>query len=318
MCDVSLFLWEAMKISVIWTGMVGSVFAYRLMLSSLATEIALIDINQARAQGEALDIWHAAVCEYPSTIYATDIAWSHDSDIIVITAGYPRKNEETRLELLNKNKDIFKDMIPQICTYSPNAIYIIVSNPVDIMTYATIKYGNIDPKRIIGSWTTLDTVRFKYTLGEYFGVSPMDINAFVVGEHGNSQVALYSSCMINDIKIDDFAKQKGMVFDEKVKIQLAEKTKKVSTEIIEKKTATSFGIASVVLGMVKSIVQDEKQIFAISSLIDFKDWISTCISLPTILGKYWIEEVIHVSMDKKEEEQFEESKKNLYEYTKNM
>ena len=154
-----------MKISIIGTGMVGSVCAYRLMISGLATEIALIDINQARAQGESLDIWHAAVCEYANNIYATDMAWSHDSDIVVITAGYPRRNEETRLELVNKNRDILKDMIPQVHTYSPNAIYIVVSNPVDIMTYATIKYGNINPKRVIGSWTTLDTVRFQYTLG---------------------------------------------------------------------------------------------------------------------------------------------------------
>ena len=152
----------------------------------------------------------------------------------------------------------------------------------------------------------------------YTRINPIDIKGFVVWEHGNSQVALYSSCMINDIKIDDFAKQKGIVFDENIKQQLAEKTKKISAEIIEKKTATSFGIASVVLGIVKSIVQDEKKIFSVSSLVDFKDWMSTCIGLPSILGKHWIEEVIHIPMDEKEQEQFEESKKNLYEYTKNM
>lgn len=272
-----------MKISIVGVGMVGASFGYRLVSSGLADEIALIDVNTARAEGEAMDMSHAMAFEYPCKIYDTDFAGAKSSDIIVICAGLAQKPGETRLDLVAKNAAIFKEMIPQLTTAAPDALYLIASNPVDVMTYATIKYGNLDPRRVMGSGTTLDTMRLRYFLAQHFKVSPQDVSAFIIGEHGDSQLPAYQSATIRGISLQEFAQIQDVVWNEEIQTSLAAQVKNAAYEIINRKMATYYGIGSGLLRLVQALVRDEKGIFPVSTLGDHGTAGSLCVGQPTII-----------------------------------
>ena len=296
-----------MKISIIWTWMVWSTFAYRLLTSWLADEIVLIDVNKERAEWEVLDM----LSESPTKIYSADFDWARNSDVVVITAWLPRKDGETRLDLINKNLTIFKEMIPNITKYAPNSKYVLISNPVDVMTYATIKYWNLDPKNVIWTWTMLDTMRFKAILGKYFSVNPGNINAFVVGEHGDSQVALYHSANVNGIQIDDFANQIKINFDDEIKKNLTQETKTCGAQIIKKKIATYYGIWSGTFKIVETIVKNELSLLPVSTMMKMDQIWEICTSLPTKIWRNWVEKVFWISMNQDEKKSFDESSKIL-------
>ncbi len=196
-----------LKVCVIGAGQVGSTFAYALMIRGLASEIVLVDINRSLAEGQAEDISHGLAYTRPAKITAGDYVDCRDADIIVITAGAAQKPGETRLDLMKKNVDIFRDMIPKITEQNKNAILIVISNPVDILTCAAVKFSELPSHRVIGSGTTLDSARFRYLLSRHCQVDARNVHAYIVGEHGDSEVALWSLAQIAGMKVDQYCEQ---------------------------------------------------------------------------------------------------------------
>ena len=199
----------SIKVAVVGAGQVGATFAYALLIRGLASEIVLIDANRALAEGQAEDMSHGLPYVRPAHIYAGDYTDCRDADIIVITAGAAQKPGETRLELTRRNVDIFRQIIPEITQHTTSAILIIVSNPVDVLTYAAVKLSGLPPQRVIGSGTTLDSARFRYLLSQHCGVDPRNVHAMIIGEHGDSEVPVWSLANISGLRMDDYCAQCG-------------------------------------------------------------------------------------------------------------
>ncbi len=289
------------KAAMIGCGFVGSACVFSLMQSGLFSEIVLIDADERRAEGEALDISHGVPFARPMKIYAGNYDDIGDAAVIIITAGANQKPGETRLELVSKNISIFKNIIPQISSRNFGGILLIVTNPVDVMTYAAIKLGNFQEERVIGSGTVLDTARLKYSLGELLGVDSRSVHAFIIGEHGDSEIAAWKSANISGIEIDDFCTMRCYKDHHAEMEQIAEEVKNSAYEIIERKKATYYGIAMAVRRICEAIVRDEKSILPISSMMygeyDIEDVV---LSMPAILGKDGVETKVPIDLSDNE------------------
>ena len=255
------------KVAVIGCGFAGSSSAFCLMQSGLFSEMVLLDVNKDRAEGEALDIAHGVPLTRPMKIYAGDYDDIVDAAIIVITAGANQKPGETRLDLVKKNVEIFKTIIPEISNRHCMGILLVVSNPVDILTYAALKISGFPKSRVIGSGTVLDTSRLKHLLGEHLGVDSRSVHAFIIGEHGDSEIAAFSSANVSGIPVHEFCELRGFYHHDKATKEFAEKVKNSAYVIIDKKQATYYGIAMAVKRICEVILRDEKSILPISTLI---------------------------------------------------
>lgn len=274
------------KVAVVGCGFVGSSSAFALMQSGLFSEMVLIDVDQARAEGEALDIAHGVPFVSPCKIYAGDYSDVSDAAIIVVTAGAAQKPGETRLDLVNKNVGIFKTIIPRIRESGFEGILLIVSNPVDVLTYAAIRMSGLPEGRVIGSGTVLDTARLKYMLGEHLEVDPRDVHAYIMGEHGDSEFAAWSSAMVAGVSLDTFCEMRGHRDHEATEKRIAEDVKNSAYEIIEKKHATYYGIAMSVKRICTAIMHDEDCVLPVSSLMVGEYGLNElAISMPTVIGR---------------------------------
>ena len=290
------------KVAVIGCGFVGAASAFAIMESGLFSEMVLIDANKEKAEGEALDISHGLPFAKPMKIYAGEYKDISDAYVIVVTAGAGQKPGETRLDLVKKNVGIFKSIIPQIAEVNKEAIMLIVANPVDILTYAAWKLSGYPENRVFGSGTTLDTARFKYLLGQHLAVDSRSVHAFIIGEHGDSEIAAWSSANVSGIPIHDFCEMRGHFEHEKAMKQIAENVKNSAYEIIEKKGATYYGIAMSVRRICEAIVRDEKTILPVSSIQHENHGISdVAISMPAIVGKDGVEGTVPISLNEDEE-----------------
>ena len=245
------------KVAVVGCGFVGSASAFALMQSGLFSEMVLIDANFEKAEGEAFDISHGVPFTRPIKIYAGDYDDLADAAIVVITAGAAQKPGETRLDLVHKNINIFKSIIPEIVKRDFQGILLIVANPVDILTYTALKLSGYAPNRVIGSGTVLDTARLKERLGEHLEVDSRSVHAFIVGEHGDSEIAAWSSVNVSGIPLHDFCEMRGHHDHEGATAEIAEKVKNSAYEIIQRKGATYYGIAMSVKRICEAIIRDE-------------------------------------------------------------
>ena len=290
------------KVAVIGCGFVGAASAFAIMESGLFSEMVLIDANKEKAEGEALDISHGLPFAKPMKIYAGEYNDISDAYVIVVTAGAGQKPGETRLDLVKKNVGIFKSIIPQIAEVNKEAIMLIVANPVDILTYAAWKLSGYPENRVFGSGTTLDTARFKYLLGQHLAVDSRSVHAFIIGEHGDSEIAAWSSANVSGIPIHDFCEMRGHFEHERAMKEIAENVKNSAYEIIEKKGATYYGIAMSVRRICEAIVRDEKTILPVSSIQHENHGISdVAISMPAIVGKDGVEGTVPISLNEDEE-----------------
>ena len=290
------------KVAVIGCGFVGAASAFAIMESGLFSEMVLIDANREKAEGEALDISHGLPFAKPMKIYAGEYKDISDAYVIVVTAGAGQKPGETRLDLVKKNVGIFKSIIPQIAEVNKEAIMLIVANPVDILTYAAWKLSGYPENRVFGSGTTLDTARFKYLLGQHLAVDSRSVHAFIIGEHGDSEIAAWSSANVSGIPIHDFCEMRGHFEHEKAMREIAENVKNSAYEIIEKKGATYYGIAMSVRRICEAIVRDEKTILPVSSIQHENHGISdVALSMPAIVGKDGVEGTVPISLNEDEE-----------------
>ena len=278
------------KIAVIGCGFVGSASAFALMQSKLFSEIVLIDADHAKAEGEAMDISHGIPFVGNMKIYAGTYDDIVDAAIIVITAGAGQKPGETRLDLVHKNLNIFKSIIPEIAKRECRGILLVVANPVDILTYAAIKLSGFPEQRVIGSGTVLDTARLKYQLGEHLSVDSKSVHAFIIGEHGDSELAVWSAANVSGIPINDFFRLRGFDNPSELRCSIEESVRNSAYEIIKKKRATYFGIAPSVTRICEAIVRDQKSIMTVSNYrTDVQGVTDVVMSMPAIVGSNGVE-----------------------------
>lgn len=289
------------KAAVIGCGFVGSATAFALMQSKLFSELVLLDANFDKADGEARDIAHGIPFAGQMKIYAGTYDDVADAAVIIVTAGANQKPEETRLDLVHKNVAIFKSIIPEIAKRNFQGILLIVSNPVDILTYAALKLSGLPEHRVIGSGTVLDTARLKYQLGEHLSVDSRSVHAFIIGEHGDSEIAVWSSSNVSGIPINDFCEMRGH-FDHDASMQeIAEKVKTSAYEIISKKHATYYGIAMSVKRICEVIVRNERSILPVSTMLHGEYGIDgIALSMPAIVGAEGVETHVPIVLDEGE------------------
>ena len=305
------------KVAVVGCGFVGSASAFALMESGLFSEMVLIDVNKDKAEGEALDISHGLPFAKPMSIYAGDYKDAADAAVLVVTAGAGQKPGETRLDLVKKNIGIFKSIIPEIAKYNKEGILLIVANPVDILTYAAAKLSGFPENRVFGSGTVLDTARFKYLLGEHLDIDSRSVHAFIIGEHGDSEIAAWSSANVSGIPINDFCEMRGHFEHEKSMNEIAENVKNSAYGIIEKKGATYYGIAMSVRRICEAIIRDEKSILPISSIQHGDFGIDDiALSMPAIVGRNGVEGAVPIKLSDQEKEALKASAETLKEVLK--
>ena len=277
---------DSRKVVVVGCGFVGSSSAFALMQSKLFSEMVLIDADHDRAEGEAMDISHGMAFASPMKIYAGTYDDITDAAVIVITAGANQKPDETRLDLIRKNSAIMKSIIGEIKKRPFEGILLIVSNPVDILTYIALKESGYPANRVIGSGTVLDTARFRSLLGQYLGISPKSLHALVLGEHGDSAVVSWSTARVGAMDIEEFARDMGKELNDANKKKIAEEVVQIAYKIYHGKKATYYGIAGALSTICKAIAKDEKRVLTVSARHGNIDGLhDVCLSLPTVIGK---------------------------------
>lgn len=307
------------KAAIIGCGFVGSASAFCLMQSGLFSELVLLDANRDKAEGEALDVAHGIPFARPMKIYAGDYDDIADAAIIIVTAGANQKPGETRLDLVQKNVGIFRSIIPEIAKRNFAGILLIVSNPVDILTYTAMKLSGLPEHRVIGSGTVLDTARFKYQLGEHLQVDPRSIHAFIIGEHGDSEIAAWSSANVSGILIHDICEMRGFYNHEDAMKEIAETVKNSAYEIIAKKKATYYGIAMSVRRICEALVRNEKSILPVSTMLHGQYGIEDVVlSMPAIVGSDGVETTVPIDLSPEEQEKLKESANALAEIAKKL
>lgn len=301
------------KISIIGAGFVGATCASVILSSGLASEVVMVDINRKKAEGEALDLAQGAPFVKPVDVYAGDIEDCKDSAIIIFTAGANQQPGETRLDLASKNARIVREMVPKLIKAAPEAILLIVSNPVDVLTYEAIKASKLPPERVIGSGTVLDTSRFRYALSQHIDLDARNIHAYIVGEHGDSEVALWSLTNVAGISLDEFCKRNDIALPNKQEIFDA--TRNAAYKIIEGKGATYYAVSYAVKRICEVILRDERSVLTVSGLINGIYGIQdTCLSLPTIISRKGREKVLSLPLSREEEQALVGSAKIIKEY----
>ena len=300
------------KVAMIGCGLVGSASCFALMQTGLFTEMVLIDVDKNKAEGEALDMSHGLPFRKPMKIYAGTYDDLTDAAIIIVTAGANQKPGETRLDLVKKNVKIHRGINAEFKKRKINGIILIVANPVDILTSVAQKLSGLPPERVFGSGTVLDTARFKYLLGEHLSVDSRSVHAFIIGEHGDSEIAVWSSANVSGISIHQFCEMRGHFKHDEAMIRIGEEVKNSAYKIIEKKHATYYGIAMAVRRICECIIRDEKSILSVSSAMNGQFGISgVCLSMPAIVGAKGVETLVPISLDEKEKAKLVESANTL-------
>ncbi len=289
------------KVAIVGIGNVGATLAYALTLSGLATEIVLIDRNTHKAEGEAMDLMHAVPLVRPTRIYAGDYKDTQGAAITVVTAGTAQRPGETRLDLAQRNTDIFKQIIPEIVKYNPNGLILIATNPVDVLTYVSIKVSGLPAQRVFGSGTILDTARFRYLLSTRFDVDPRSVHAFIIGEHGDSEVAVWSLANIAGMSLTDYCKTNLMACSDDDLTEIFTQTRDAAYHIIERKGATYYAIGTGLERIIEAVLRDQSTVLSVSSLIDdYYGLQDVCFSLPTVIDRGGIERVLKLKLDDEE------------------
>ena len=306
------------KIAIVGAGNVGSTFAFSLMISGLAREIVLIDKNESLAIGECMDLNHGLSFAHPTKIYAAGFEGCADADIVVITAGANQKPNETRTDLVNKNVAIFKDIVPAVAKYAKDSILLVVTNPVDILTYVTLKLSGFPSNRVIGSGTVLDTARLKYMISNYSKVDPNNIHAYIIGEHGDTELPVWSNATIGGMDIQTYCSEYAKQGNAKKELkEIFLKVKNSAYEIIKLKGATNYSIALSLVKITRAILRDENSILPVSTLVsDYYGVSDVCISIPSIVNINGIEQYVKIDLSDEEQELFKHSANTLKTFIK--
>lgn len=308
MPGVTAQLGKPTRIAIVGVGNVGSTYAYSLLLSRLCSEIVLVDANREKAIGEAMDLNHAVPFAHPTRIWAGDFSDTSGAAITVIAAGSGQKPGETRLDMVVRNGQIWRNIIPEIVRQNPHGILLIATNPVDVLTHVALKLSGLPGCRVIGSGTILDTARFRYLLGEHFGVDARSVHAFIIGEHGDSEVPVWSLANIAGMKLEDFAKIEGKSISPDQMRSIYERTRDAAYEIIQRKGATYFAVAAGLIQITAAILRNQNTIYTVSTAIDGYCGIAdVCLSLPAVLNATGIARLLPLPINAEETQQLRNS-----------
>jgi L-lactate dehydrogenase len=311
-----------LKVSIVGAGNVGSTFAFSLMLSGLAREIVIIDRNEEKAKGECMDLNHGLSLAQPVDIHSAGFEECTGSDIVVITAGAKQKPGQSRLDLVQQNTDIFKEVVPKVTKYAKDAILLVVTNPVDILTYVTLKVSGLPTQRVFGSGTVLDTSRLRYLISEHCAIDPRNVHAYIIGEHGDTELPVWSNATIGGMKIEQYCpicKHFKSCDREKTFQSIFTEVKNSAYKIIEAKGATYYAIALALVRITEAILRDENSVLPVSTLIkDYYGINDVCLSLPSVVNKDGVEHFLKIDLSKEEQGQLEHSASTLSEIIKNI
>ncbi|WML47516.1 L-lactate dehydrogenase [Neobacillus sp. PS3-34] len=293
------------RVALIGTGFVGSSYAFALLNQGITEELVLIDLNKEKAEGDAMDLNHGLPFAPSRTkIWYGDYSDCKDADLVVITAGANQKPGETRLDLVEKNTRIFKGIVEDIMASGFDGIFLVATNPVDILTYAVWKYSGLPKERVIGSGTILDTARFRFLLGEYFDVDTRNVHAYIIGEHGDTELPVWSHADIAGTSIAEWTKNKTN-YDQNDLDNIFLNVRDAAYHIIERKGATYYGIAMGLVRLTKAILRNENSVLTVSAYLDGeygeKD---IYIGVPAVVNRIGIREVVELDLSKEEKQKF--------------
>jgi L-lactate dehydrogenase len=277
-------------------------------MNAVANEVVLVDANRDKAEGEAMDLEHALPFMRPTRISVGDLADCANCDVVVITAGAGRKPGESRLDLARKNTAMLRQMVPQITGTDSKSIFVIASNPVDVLTYVMVHDSGLNARQVIGSGTILDTARFRALLSQYFGVDPRSVHGHIIGEHGDTEVPVWSLANIAGMRLPTFCESRGMRYDELALHDLFVRTRDAGAAVIKRKGATFYAIAAGLVNIVASILRNQNTVLTVSSFIDDYYGIrNVCLSLPTVVNRTGIREVLRLELQPAEIEMLRKS-----------
>ena len=300
------------KVGLVGTGLVGSSFAYALMIRGIATEMVLVDANVEKAVGEAMDLTHGLSFSTPMKISAGGFEELAGSHVVVVSAGTSQRPGESRLDLLSRNARIFRSIIPEVVKHNPEGIILIATNPVDILTYVSLMESGLSPRRVIGSGTILDTSRFRFMLGQYYGVDSRSVHAYIIGEHGDSEIPLWSLANIGGVRLQEFAPLRNKMYDQVEMNDLFAAVRDAAYAIIQRKGATYYAIGLGLLSIVEAILGDHKTVLSVSTLMTGQYGVSEmCLSLPCVVGAGGAEEVLTLNLSEDEATGFRTSASKL-------
>lgn len=308
------------KVALVGTGFVGMSFAYALLNSGECDQLVLIDVNKEKAKGEAMDLNHGLpFAKRNMLIFAGEYADCHDADIVVIAAGVGQRDGEDRISLLNRNYEVFKSIIKPIVDSGFEGIFLVATNPVDIMTKITLDLSGFNPSRVMGSGTTLDTARLRYLLGDYFSIDPRNVHAYVIGEHGDSEIVPWSQAYITTKRVYDIIDSSKGKFGFNDLQKISKNVTGAAQEIIKAKQATYYGIGMSLVRIVRAIFGDEKSALTVSVMLNGQYGIDGVYAgLPAIIGRNGIEDIIVLDLKENERTAFIDSCNFLKETAKQI
>ena len=305
---------QPIKVAIIGTGRVGASCAYALQLRGLASEIVLINADRQRAEGEAMDINHGSLFTKPVRVWSGDYRECRDADIVVLAAGASQRPGDTRLDLLKNNARVLERMLSPALRYLEDAILVVAANPVDVLTYLTWHMTGLPSHQVIGSGTILDTARFRFLLGQHFRIETHSIHAYIIGEHGESQVPVWSLANIAGIRLDDFSRLNGIPLDASARERIAENTRRAAYEIIRRKDATYYAIAAGLVRIIEAIVRDENSVLTVSGVVSGVHGLNdVAISLPSVINRQGIASTLDLPLSGDEESGLQNSARLLRE-----
>ncbi|MDF2945700.1 MAG: ldh [Bacillales bacterium] len=296
------------RVVLVGTGYVGASYAFAMLNQGLAEELVLVDLNKDKAEGDAMDLCHGLpFVSTPTKIWFGDYSDCKDADIVVITAGANQKPGETRLDLVEKNTNIFKGIVSEVMKSGFDGIFMVATNPVDILTYATWKFSGLPKHRIIGSGTILDTARFRFLLSDYFSIDPRNVHAYIIGEHGDTELPVWSNANIGLKHISEFIEENENYAHEDLE-NIFVNVRDAAYQIINKKGATYYGIAMGLARLTKAILNNENSILTISAHLDGQYGESDVyIGVPAVINRDGIREIIELEISEDEKKKFKYS-----------
>ncbi|HEY8345122.1 MAG TPA: L-lactate dehydrogenase [Bacillota bacterium] len=290
------------RVVIVGAGMVGSTYAYSLMISGLVSEIIIIDVNEERAMGEVMDLNHGLPFVRPAVIRTGTYADCATADLVVVTAGAAQKEGETRIDLVHRNTEIFKNIVPQIMASGTQAVLLIATNPVDIMTYVTYKLSGLPKQKVIGSGTVLDTARFRYLLSEHCRIDPSNVHGYILGEHGDSELPVWSLANIAGLRFSEYCPVCGKNCGPLKKEEIFQEVKNAAYRIIKGKGATYYAIGLALVNITESILRNEFSVLTVSTYLEGEYGLEdVCLSLPTVVARSGAQKIITLTLDEKEE-----------------
>jgi L-lactate dehydrogenase len=299
---------QPLRVAVVGTGNVGASFAYALLLSGLAAEIVLVDKNHRKAEGEAMDLNHAVPFAHPTRVWAGDYADCAGACVTVLAAGASQAPGETRLDLLQRNASIFSEIVPQVVRYNPEGILLIATNPVDVLTYASFRLSGLPIARVMGSGTILDTARFRYLLSHHFGVDARSVHAFIIGEHGDSEVPVWSLANIAGMRLPEFCRAHGVALDRAAMDDIFHQTRDAAYHIIARKGATYYAVAAGLMRIVEAILRNQSTVLSVSHLVEnYYDISDVCLSLPALVNRGGMQRQLRIELNDDEVRQLRHS-----------